>query len=85
MIIHYKFGFVFEGKLYGWKDKRLYKLPQEVNGRFYGLLECKKWKRNGKELGYFLGDKAKSTSQLLSMTHFIDKKIDVINDDDVPF
>ena len=35
----YKFGFEYKNVLYGWKDKKLYKLPCTLNNRSYQLKE----------------------------------------------
>ena len=35
----YKFGFEYKNVLYGWKDKKLYKLPYTLNKRSYQLKE----------------------------------------------
>ena len=35
----YKFGFVYKGVVYGWKDKKLFKLPYTKNKRSYNLKE----------------------------------------------
>ena len=80
MIARYKYGFFHKEKLYGWKEKELYRLPQKIDKRSYGLLKCKPWKD-----GFFLGADRKSKSQLEAMTIVIDKEISVIKDKDVPF
>lgn len=33
----YKYGFVYKGVTYGWKDKKLYKLPYVKDNRSYQL------------------------------------------------
>ena len=35
----YKYGFEYKGVLYGWKNKKLYKLPYIKNKRSYTLKE----------------------------------------------
>lgn len=80
MIIKFKYGFYFEGKLYGWSDKKLHRLPQMIGLRFYPLKECSKYDK-----GFFLGAKRKSLKQLESMTIVIDKEVSVIKDSDCPF
>lgn len=35
----YKYGLEYKGVLYGWKDKKLYKLPYNSNFRNYKLKE----------------------------------------------
>ena len=37
----YKYGFEYKGVLYGWKDKKLYKLPYIKNKRSYSIKEIK--------------------------------------------
>lgn len=35
----YKFGFEYKGVVYGWKDKKLYRLPYTKDKRSYSLKE----------------------------------------------
>ena len=79
--MRYKYGFRFDGKLYGWKNKQLYRLPQIIGKRFYSLKKCGKWM----DKGYYLGSQRKSHDQLEAMTCFIDHEIEEIKDSDVPF
>lgn len=37
----YKYGFEYKGVKYGWKDKKLYRLPYVKNNRSYSILEIK--------------------------------------------
>lgn len=85
MIIRYKYGIVFRGKIYGWKNKDLYRLPQMIGNRFYSLKKCPKWVRNGKDMGYGLGAAQKSHAQLKAMTHFINREVEEIVDNDCLF
>ena len=80
MIIKYKYGLFHNDKLYGWKDKELFRLPQKIGKSYYGLLKCKRWKD-----GFFLGADRKSKIQLEAMTIVIDKEISVVKDKDMPF
>jgi hypothetical protein len=80
MIVKYKYGLFHNGKIYGWKNKKLFRLPQMIGENFYGLLECKPWKD-----GFYLGADRKSKSQIEAMTVVIDKEISIIKDKDVPF
>lgn len=80
MIINFRYGFVYKGKIYGWSEKKLYRLPQMIGKRFYPLKECSKYDK-----GYFLGKDRKSFKQLQSMTVFIDKEVQIIKDSDCPF
>lgn len=84
MIINYKYGISFDGILYGWKDKKLYRLPQMIDKRFYPLKELKLIEVGNKQ-GYNLNRKKKSLPQLEAMTVFIDKEVQTISDLDCPF
>jgi hypothetical protein len=35
----FKYGFEYKGVVYGWKDKKLYRLPYTKNKRSYNILE----------------------------------------------
>lgn len=37
----YKYGFIYKGVTYGWKNKKLYRLPYTKNNRNYALKEIK--------------------------------------------
>jgi hypothetical protein len=37
----YKYGFTFKGVTYGWKNKKLYRLPHTKNSKSYSILEIK--------------------------------------------
>lgn len=80
MIIKYIYGFVFEGTLYGWKNKKLYRLPQMIGKRFYPLKKLSF--SNGR---YSVNRKRKSIKQLMDMTIFINYEYEKIVDEDCPF
>lgn len=69
------------GKVYAWKDKKLFRLPYCSNLKWYGLIECAKWS----DKGYFLGKHMKSFSQLKAMTTNIDIVIQEHKHRDTPF
>lgn len=74
-------------KLYGWKNKQLYKLPYKhpnIN-RWYNLLEVAKWIKDGKHIGFTLGNRKKSFKILEEMTHDINFEIKESECKDVPF
>lgn len=57
MTIKYKHGFDFNGVLYGFKDKKLYRLPQMIGPRFYSKLEIllrEEKRKSGNWKGYLL-------------------------------
>lgn len=80
MIIEFNYGFEFNGFIYGWKDKDLYRLPTNRGNRHYPLKKVGKY-----EGGYYVGRRMKSIAQVKSMTHFINKKVEIIEHSDVPF
>tara|TARA_R110001599_G_scaffold192226_3_gene387507 strand:- start:970 stop:1236 length:267 start_codon:yes stop_codon:yes gene_type:complete len=88
MIINYIYGFKENEVLYGFKEKKLYRLPQMIGLRFYPLKEVplrieiigkSKWK------GYLLRGKRKSLKQIESMTVFINHVVEEIKHSDCPF
>ena len=81
MIIKYKYGFEYNGKIYGWKNKELYRLPQMIGDRFYSKIKCAKWG----DKGYYLGADRKSHKQLKAMTYYINHEEEVIDHHDCPF
>jgi hypothetical protein len=84
MIIKYKYGFEFKGFLYGWKDKKLFRLPIEKGKRFYSLKEVKEIKVGNKK-GYNVGRVKKTIDQLKEITIFINYKHQQIKDSECPF
>ena len=84
MTIKYKYGFNFNGILYAWKSKNLFRLPQMIGKRFYPLKELKIIKV-GNRKGYLVGCKRKSVEQLKDMTVFINYEHQEIKDSDCPF
>ena len=84
MIINYEYGISFEGYLFGWKDKKLFRLPQVINKRFLPLKELKII-NVGNNKGYLLNQKRLSFSQLESMTGIINFKDEKVNSKDCPF
>lgn len=80
MIIKYKYGFIFDGILYGWKDKKLFRLPQMIGLRFYPLKEVGMYKS-----WYVVHQKKKSLIQLQAMTVLINQEVQFIQDSDCPF
>lgn len=70
-------GFEYMGKPYGWKDKKLYKLPHKHIDKniWFNLLEVAIWEKKDIHVGFQLGNVRKSFSQLKKMTHDIDVEI----------
>ncbi len=70
--IVFNFGFTFEGKIYGWHNDSLYRLPGKIGDRDYGFIKCAVWNLQGLPYGFYLGSRKKSTKQILSMVGKID-------------
>jgi hypothetical protein len=81
MITTYTYGFKYKNVLYGWLNKKLYRMPQNIGKRFYPLLEVKKWENKG----YRVGRDKKSFKQLEYMTVFINHEVQEIKSKDLPF
>lgn len=41
--IEFKYGFIYKGVRYAWKDKKLFRLPFERNKRTFGLKEIPRY------------------------------------------
>lgn len=89
MIIKYKYGFELNGVIYGFKDKKLFRLPQMIGLRFYPLKEIpivEEKRKSGIFKGYRLyGKVRKSLTQVKSMLVFINFEHHEIKDSDIPF
>lgn len=81
MIIKFKYGFYHENILFGWSEKRLYRLPQMIGNRFYPLKEVKQNKAGL----YYIYDRLKSKAQLEFMAVVINQEVQLIRDKDLPF
>ncbi len=85
MITKYKKGIEVNGVVYGFKDKKLFRLPQMIGSRFYPLKEISIIKVGNKQ-GYNLhGKKRLSFAQVESLLMFINVEVQNIKDSDVPF
>jgi hypothetical protein len=84
MTLHFTSGFKHKSWLYGWHNKKLYRLPQFSNNYFYPLKEIPKI-NVGKTWGYRIKRDKLSWMQIQSKTILIDVKIDIIKDSNTPF
>jgi hypothetical protein len=73
MIWNFKYGFEYKGFNFGWKDKKLFRLPSEKNLRNYPLKELKLIKIGNKE-GYRVVRDKKTINQLMEITETINFK-----------
>lgn len=81
MVVKYKYGLLYNGFLYGWNNKELFRLPCTKNLKSYSILKLKKWS----DKGYHVGRDKKSFAQLKDMTIFINYEYQEIKDKDLPF
>jgi hypothetical protein len=84
MILKFKYGFEYDGFLYGWNNKDLYRLPSVSGNKSYGLKKLESI-IVGNGVGYRIKTKKLSVNQLKQLTIFIDKEYQVITDSvDIP-
>lgn len=79
MVLVFKYGFEFDGFLYGWNNKDLYRLPSSSGNKFYGLKKLDVIKV-GSGLGYRIKREKLSINQLKLLTINIDKEYEIIDD-----
>jgi hypothetical protein len=82
MKIYFKKGFYFNGYLYGWHKKKLFRLPKVTKKGYLPLLELKPCKEVN---GYNVGRCKKSIKQLEAITTDINYIYEKIMHDDCPF
>jgi len=73
MIQNFKYGFEYKGFNFGWKDKKLFRLPSEKNLRNYPLKELSIINIGNKKGYRVLRDK-KTIDQLMELTEIINFK-----------
>ena len=86
MVKNFKYGFDYNSIKYGWLNKELYKLPQEINMRGYSLKKITLINVGNKK-GYRVATDRKTIDQLMEITEIIDFRY-VINGNkskDCPF
>ena len=80
----FNFGFIYKGVRYGWKDKKLYRLPFERNLKTFGLLEVPAYVF--KTTTVYNVQRTKLTiNRLKLMTENVNWQINEISSPDVPF
>ena len=84
MILKFKYGFEYDGFLYGWNNKDLYRLSSKSGNKSYGLKKLDSIVV-GNSTGYRIKKQKFSLNQLKERTIFIDKEYQVIGDSvDIP-
>ena len=86
MIQNFKYGFEYKGLNFGWKNKKLFRLPSTKHLRSYPLRELPLIKI-GKNKGYRVVRDKKTIDQLMEITEVINYKYEVngIGSKDCPF
>lgn len=84
MILKFKYGFEYNGFLYGWYEKELYRLPSTSGNKKFGLKKLESIVI-GNSIGYRIKRDKLTINQLKEKTIFIDKEIQVITENvDIP-
>ena len=80
------YGVSYNGILYGWHEKELYRLPINIGSRYFGLKKLSKVKV-GNNYGYRLSQKAYTISQLQEITCLLVEPfiINEIKNESTPF
>ena len=73
MVTLYKYGFVYKGFNFGWKDKILFRLPSEKNLNYYPLKKLSSIDIGNKK-GYRVVRDKKTIDQLMEITEVINYK-----------
>ena len=82
--MEFNYGFTYKNVRYGWKDKKLYRLPFERNLRTFGLLEVPAYVF--KTTTVYNVQRVKLTiGRLKLMTENVNWQINEISSPDVPF
>ena len=71
IITRFNYGFEYKGIRYGWKNKKLYRLPFSRGGRNYPMKELNVI-QIGASLGYRVARDQKSIKQLQMLTKPVD-------------
>ena len=80
----YRYGFEYKGVFYGWRNKKLYRLPYVKNNRSYSILEITFYCFKTTLIANIQRTKL-TYNRLKSMTVEINVTIGSIIDDDCPF
>ena len=83
-VIIYSFGFEFDGILYCWKNKELFRMPYNKDNRYYSKRKLK-IQKNGGSYGYWVSGLFKSLSNLKQITRNINYTEELIIESDCPF
>ena len=82
--IEFRYGFIYKGVRYAWKDKKLYRLPFERNKRTFGLKEIPMYVFKTTIVYNIQRDKL-TISKLKERTEKVLWFTDILIDDEYPF
>ena len=83
-VLNFKFGFTYKGIPYGFKDKKLYRLPFNKNLRSYSLKEIKPHLVSGL-VCYNCARTKLTINRLKQLTEPIDVQVTIYVDNILPF
>jgi hypothetical protein len=82
--IHFKYGFIYKGVRYAWKEKVLFRLPFERNNRIFKLKEIPQYVFKTTCVYNIQRDKL-TILRLKEKTTRVDWNVDVFVEDAIPF
>jgi len=82
--IEFKYGFIYKGVRYAWKNKKLYRLPFERNLRTYRLKEIPQYVFKSTQV-YNVQRSKLTINKLKFLTEKVDWNIQTIVEDECPF
>jgi hypothetical protein len=83
-VFNFKFGFTYKVIPYGFKDKKLYRLPYNRNFRFYSLKEIKPHLVQGL-VCYNCARTKLTINRLKQLTQPIDVQVTIYKNNNLPF
>lgn len=84
MEIIFKYGFTYKEVIYGWNNKKLYRLPYNKNLRSYGLKEIPFYVFKS-TIVYNIQRVKLTINRLKTLTEEINLKIEIITTEHCPF
>ncbi len=82
--IEFRFGFIYKGVRYGWKDKKLFRLPFERNKRTFGLKEIPMYVFKSTQVYNVQRDKL-TILKLKKRTEQVKWSVNFLVEDEIPF
>jgi len=83
MIINFKYGFEYNGFLFGWHKKKLYRLPSTSGNRLYGIKKLSPIKV-GNHQGYRIKREKIAIRKLVHITTDINVAVKILKNKNIP-